>query len=259
MKKETRAYIQLLKERFAERQRKNGQYSLRSFARDLGIHHSALSLILRGKRGIPKKNLLSVIKSLELSPVEELAFLADHRQHQIREDHLQLHYGLAETLEEEKHYRVISEWEYAAVIELMDTQGFKWDVDYIGKKLEIPFARAQVVMDKLIEVGVVCNNSFQKLSVNLKTSDGVESKAIRKSHKEGLELSLSKIDEGDFDLKNFSSVTMAIDAEDMNEYVELIRDFRKKVIALSNRKNKKDVYQLGIQFFPLTHEGEHHV
>jgi transcriptional regulator with XRE-family HTH domain len=40
----------ILHEEFLRRRRRNPRYSLRAFARDLGVHHSTLSRILRGQQ-----------------------------------------------------------------------------------------------------------------------------------------------------------------------------------------------------------------
>ena len=60
-------YINKIKEDLSLKQRANPQYSLRAYAKHLGVHSSTLSQVLTGKRGLPKKNAagqrLSILKN----------------------------------------------------------------------------------------------------------------------------------------------------------------------------------------------------
>ena len=60
----TTFYINKIKEDLSHKQRLNPHYSLRAYARDLGIHSSTLSQILKGKRPLPLKNSVEIVKKL---------------------------------------------------------------------------------------------------------------------------------------------------------------------------------------------------
>ena len=47
-------------------------------------------------------------------------------------------------------------------------------------------------------------------------------------------------------------MTLAIDPEKIPEAKLIIREFRKKMGSLLNSGTKREVYQLGIQFYPVT-------
>lgn len=47
--------VAALRDELARRQRRNRRYSLRAFARDLAVDHSALSQILRGRRPLSER------------------------------------------------------------------------------------------------------------------------------------------------------------------------------------------------------------
>ena len=67
----------LLRNEFERRRRSNRRYSLRSFARALGIDHSTLSQLLRGKRRVTPAIVRTLGASLSLAPahIEELCGL----------------------------------------------------------------------------------------------------------------------------------------------------------------------------------------
>lgn len=59
-------YRDIIKAEFAERRAVQPFYSLRSFAKDLGLKHSHLSNLFRGKRGLSKNNALPIARALGL-------------------------------------------------------------------------------------------------------------------------------------------------------------------------------------------------
>jgi transcriptional regulator with XRE-family HTH domain len=67
----------LLCNEFERRRRSNRRYSLRSFARALGIDHSTLSQLLRGKRRVTPAILRTLGNRLSLAPahIDELCAL----------------------------------------------------------------------------------------------------------------------------------------------------------------------------------------
>jgi uncharacterized protein (TIGR02147 family) len=65
-------------------------------------------------------------------------------------------------------------------------------------------------------------------------------------------MGIQKIDEIEIELRDFSSLTLVIDPQKINEAKQVIKEFRKKMTSLSMQDNPQEVYQLAIQFFPLT-------
>jgi len=54
----------LLQTEFARRRRTNPRYSLRAFARSIGLDHSTVSQLMRGKRPVTGKSVRSIAGSL---------------------------------------------------------------------------------------------------------------------------------------------------------------------------------------------------
>src|SRR5206468_591262 len=57
----------LLGEELARRQSRNRRYSLRAFARDLAVHHSTLSRVLRGRQRVLPATLAAIAARLRLT------------------------------------------------------------------------------------------------------------------------------------------------------------------------------------------------
>ncbi|MBI1861191.1 MAG: helix-turn-helix domain-containing protein, partial [Deltaproteobacteria bacterium] len=64
---------------FHERCRRNPAYSLRSFARSLGVSHPSLSQILSGKRPLTQKSAFVIANRLALPPNQRRQLLAQLR------------------------------------------------------------------------------------------------------------------------------------------------------------------------------------
>jgi transcriptional regulator with XRE-family HTH domain len=62
----------LLRDEFARRQNRNRRYSLRAFARDLRVHHSTLSRVMRGKQRVTAATLAGVAARLgvQMDPIK---------------------------------------------------------------------------------------------------------------------------------------------------------------------------------------------
>ena len=66
-KSEKKGFRELLTSEIAYRQARNPSYSLRAFARSVGVNHSTLSQIIRGKRTLTKRNIQKICIGLGYS------------------------------------------------------------------------------------------------------------------------------------------------------------------------------------------------
>src|SRR3989339_1330994 len=155
MNKSTYNYIYILKEVFTQRQKANAHYSLRAYARDLKVHPSTLSLILKEKRRLPLKNLKTVMTGLNLSPSKEGLFKESFYRTKARLDDIKIKEEYQDRyLLDEAHHDIISEWEHYAILSLIETKGFESQPEYIARKLEITVSRAEIVIENLIRANL---------------------------------------------------------------------------------------------------------
>src|SRR5450759_3159817 len=66
---------QWIRDVFIVRKQKNQTYSLRAFARDLGMSQALLSLVLNGQRPLTLRQAHKIAALLQLSPGEEKKFI----------------------------------------------------------------------------------------------------------------------------------------------------------------------------------------
>jgi uncharacterized protein (TIGR02147 family) len=248
-------YISKLKECLSLKQKDNAHYSLRAFSRDLDIHGSTMSQILNGKRGLPFKRANDVAQKLNLSPKEITLFMESFFRSKTNIDDIKIEKLDKRFILDESYFKAIAEWEHFAVLELYNLVHFDLSANGISNKLGIEKNRAEVVLDNLLKCGLIFKNDHGELErahPDIKTTEDITSSALKKSHKETLEMGINKLEEIEVELRDFSSATVAVDLDKLPEAKTIIREFRQKMTALLRDGRKTDVYQLAIQFYPLT-------
>ncbi len=246
-------YLVKIKEALSIKQRNNPYYSLRAFARDIGIHPATLSQIINGKRDLPKRDCEKVLSKLNLGPKERSLFVESLRN---KKNNLKRSDEDQRYLIDESHYKIISEWEHFAVLELFNIKNFKKTNEDIADRLNLSMNRVDVVTTNLLMASLISKDKdgfFYKIHHDVKTSDNLKSQALRDSHKETMLMGVKKIEDIEIDKRDFSSITMAIDPSKIEDAKFIIKEFRKKMNSLSQEGNVSEVYQLGVQFYPLTH------
>ncbi len=239
------------------RRKANSSYSLRAMARDLEIDSSNLSAIINGKRGLPPRRAEFIAKKLSLTAFEKSQFINSSYKKKYKLDELNSGERGCHIVDEELHYDLIAKWEYFAIFELLKTKNDnKIDCEWISKRLGISQDKTWNVIKTLEHLGFISTdeNNFQLLAESLETTFDVSSEALKTSHKESLELAEEKLNEVEIMMRDFSSLTIAINSNQIPVIKTLIREFQDKIYNLIDQSDmeKNEVYMLGTQFFPLT-------
>lgn len=247
-------YLHRLKEDLSLKQRNNPHYSLRAFARDIDLHPGTLSGIFQGKRSLPLKSAPKVISKLQLSAEERTRFMESLLRKKLSIDDIQI-YEDDRFILDESYYKVIAEWEHYALLELFNLDQFIPSTTEIAERLDLTLNRTQVVINNLLQCGLLVPDEkdiLVRAFPDIRTTEDIASDALKSSHLETLELGKEKL-ELDIALRDFSSSTFAIDLADIPKAKTIIREFRQKMTKLlSDGANKTDVYQIAVQFYPLT-------
>lgn len=249
-------YLKKIKEDFSKRQKLNSSYSLRAYARDLEMPPSTLSHVLLGNRPLPLKNFNHVIERMRLSPKERTIFFDSLGKNHTSLDKIILSHKDDRFILDETYHQIIAEWEHYAALMLFDCDDLE-EVNQktIQERLNITKLRAEVVVDNLKKYGMVVEDEDQKLirtHSKFRSTEDVASLALRSSHLENLGLAEKKLEEVAIELRDFSSLMVALDLEKIPEAKIIIREFRQKLMSLLESGHRTDVYQMAIQFYPLT-------
>jgi uncharacterized protein (TIGR02147 family) len=248
------AIQKLFQERITEAKAKNPAFSLRSFARKLGLSPAMTSRVLSGKRSVSLKTAHKLIESLIPNPQERAEFLASlskpERADTVDPQYLQL---------SADQFKLISEWHYLAILSLLKTKGFQNKPSWIAARLGITVAKAEDALTRLKRLELIAEDkkgNLKRTSSNLCTSDNVFDASIRRAHLESFELAKNALEHQTVDVRDCTSLTLAFAPERMKEAKEFIRRFQDEFDARfeTPKPALTEVYRLFIQFFPLTKE-----
>jgi uncharacterized protein (TIGR02147 family) len=236
---------------YARRQARNGNYSRRMFALQIGISSGRLSELMNGKRQLTTALAQKISSQLLLTPEErkELMQSLDNEANLVSSNY--------EPLSADTFY-ALSDWQHFAILNLMDTDDFEHDVHWIAKRLAISLDQARDAVNRLLRLNLIVerNGKWTKRATHLTTTHDIESIALRVSHRQSLEQVAEAMDKVPLDLRDITSITMAIDLKRIAQAKELIKKFRRDLSAfLESGDNKEEVYNLNIQLVPVTDIG----
>jgi len=238
--------IERLSNEYTKARAKNPSYSLRAFSNRLGIQVSALSEILNGKRVISKKMGHRILSGLGVSPIESKNILSGINEED--DSSLSLDY-----------FKVISDWYYFAILSLAEIPNFETNPSWIAKRLNISKREAKMAINRLISLGMLVENkdgSYKASGIQYKTPTDILNASLKNHTVQTLELATDSVINDPVKERDFSTITMAIDPENIAEAKKMIMSFRKRLSKKLESGNKKEVYKLAIQLFPLSREYE---
>lgn len=260
-------HFNYLRSELKKRSAKNPQYSLRSFARDLGVGVSWLSEFLSGKKGMSSESAIKLSRVLGLSPLEKDLFLLSAEAHHAR--------GNGKRLAAEKKMKALKinssfkmkdkdfieagTWHHLALLELLDTKDFIASETAIAQRLGISRTTVKADLEDLQKLGLlkIEHGRFIVLYQDTATSNDKSSAAIRSYHDQILRKASEALRENPVQEREFQNVTFAFDSAQIEEAKEAIREFQKQFIERFYQADaqKDSVYQLSLQFFQLDKRG----
>lgn len=237
---------QILQSELGRRQNTNPRYSLRAYARDLGVGVSCLSEVLSGKRNLSPKNIIKVLNLLKLSKEQKDQIVAQVLQNsRLEESYLNLY---------EDEFYLVSDWYYLAILNLARLKSNQADTDWIAKRLNLSREMAEEALQRLIRMGFlkIENSRMVRLARPVSTTCDIPSVAIRNYHKQILDLAAHSLDHVPLEMREVSAITIPTSGKNLAKVKSLLLRTRKKVATMMEDPNGSEVYTLAIQLFPLT-------
>lgn len=238
--------IDLLNIEFDRRAAKNPQYSLRAFARDLGVQAATMSHIMKRKRVPGQAFREKVYEGLHLS-VEQKKLLETDNENIFRFSTVEMDVFVS-----------LSNWYYDAIIELIRTKGFKSQEEYVANRLGLSLAEAETAIGRLFQMELLKrmpNKKWAANNENTLTYGGDQTNfALQNLQRQLLEKAIVALQEVPKKSREQASMTMAINKNDLPEVKQRIKKFQQELCEYLQRPNREadEVYQLVTSFFPLT-------
>lgn len=240
-----------LEQELARRNSVNSNYSLRAFARDLGVDSSFLSKLLNGKRSMTVRTILSLAPRLSLPEVEIQEFIqkANDRRRRYAMSTVK-----AQRILELENPRLTQtmEWFHFAILELVHVKGFQANENWISEKLGISEAQAKAALEDLISSNMLYQQEggvWKRDLVNHTVSGKTSPRALlikKQIYEQAMALLPDQIG-------NHSTMTVSVSEDRLAEARERIVKFRRELCNfLSEPEEKNHVYHLAISLFPVT-------
>jgi len=242
-------YRDELKKSLREKKSKNNGYSLRAFARDLGVSSTALSDVLSGKRNFSQKNAQKISERLCFSPEQYKVMLKE-----IKRQTLDFNVQCEVVQIKEDEFNLISNWYFLAVLTLSEQRNVKACFKTIGVRLGIKPHLAKKAIDTLIRLNFieVRNKKLKRTSHSIRTTSDIPSYAIRNYHKENLEVIKYNLDNTDVTLREVTSMNLNIDPKKLKKAKKMINKFKEDFTVEMEKTSPKEVYTLAMHFFPAS-------
>ncbi len=255
------SYQDILKSKYSERCQKNARYSLRAYARDLGISPQRLSHIMNGKHGLSIEAAQEITKNLNLDENEAKFFCT-----LVQEKHARSKVMKKKATEDLKsiksqykdlsldHFKIIADWYHFAIMELTLLEGFQSDFAWMAKSLGIGIVEVKIAVERLLKLELLVENDGQ-LSISgsfFADPRGTPSEALRLFHRQLMVKASQALEFQSQEERDFSSTILAVDQKDLPRAKDVIKDFRNSFDQeFGKSQTKNNVYCLGIQFFSL--------
>lgn len=264
-------YREYLKQVLADRMQKNPRYSLRAFARDLGLAPQNLSAIFHDKRGLSLERALKISVSLGLNSDESQFFCdlvqfaraksnASQTAARLRLSKFRRPQGQQYEMLKEDVFHAISDWYHFAILELTYVKGFKSDAKWIASQLGISTHEAKQAILRLARLKLleVKNKRFKKVAPNTATQHDVPSEAIKHFNRQILEKAKDALTFQHINERDFTTITMSINPAKIPEAKKLIKQTRRDLCELLETGERSAVYCFSAQLFRLSTSVQNH-
>lgn len=259
---ENEFYKNRIQEELTLRCERNPRYSLRAFAKALGIDAGAVSRILSGKLVPSVKVAEKLVEKLDLSSSEQRQFLvsvgAAHRarnSHRVDPIFRKLESQSVQVKElSAEIFRVIADWYHYAILELTFTPGFKSDPQWIAAELGISPLQAKLAIERLLKLSLLERNkeTFRKADQKISTGEKhLTTTAHRNRQKQVLEKAIFSLENDAIESRSNTAMTMAIDPTMLPLAKEKILKFNQELCELLESGKRTQVYELSISLFPI--------
>jgi uncharacterized protein (TIGR02147 family) len=245
-----------LEAEYLTRKRKNSGYSLRAFAKFLDIPSGRLSQLLSEKRRFTPKLGVKIAGRLNFDPRQTELLLKAIRESRSPSAEPKSEKPKAQYRSiEMDRFRAIADPIHFSILSLLEVRAFDGSPKAMAERLGISLLEARSAADRLLRMGFVKKEKgrYRLVAEEARTtSHDISSAALREAHKKVLRESADSIDEIALELRDVTSMTMAIDPAKLPMAKERIRDFRRSLSEFLESGNRSEVYRLNIQLMPVT-------
>ncbi len=248
---------------------KNSLVSVRSYAKQIKVPASTVSLILLGKRKVSRKLALKLADVLHLDPGERLRIEADFEKearaksrartdespHERSKRVPELFQNETVRLTEEQ-FDLLGEWYYFGILSLVQTKDFVPEPTWIASRLGIHPEQAKNAFEKLCSLKLISVDAAGKAKREFKvirTSDGKSSASLRAAHFKNLSLFEKALRERPFEACDATFINLPVRIGELDQMKLKIRKFHESFLESFTAPGDADeVIRVCVNLFPVT-------
>lgn len=239
----------ILQNEFLTRSKNNSSYSIRSFAKSLGIESSSLSQILQGKRKLTDKmcQRLGLKLGFSLSKIQSLT---------------KINTNLNESFEsfnkiKEDQFLVISDWYYYSILELTYCDEFQGNIRWISDVLDLPISKTIEAVSRLKRLGFLEISAdgkwIDRLGDTNNLGNELKAPAFTEHQRQILCKATEALEKTNYSDRVQSSMTVAVSKEKVVEAKKIILSFIEELNEfLRSGQSKDEVYNISVSLYPTT-------
>jgi uncharacterized protein (TIGR02147 family) len=252
-----------------KRKRSQAKHSgVRAISRSAGFASPAtLSMILNGKRNLTPAVAEKLSKALKLSSRERKYLFAlmekaraksETAVRLLEEQLFKIRNGQDLQSLEWKQYRFLSVWYYPALYVMVGQRTFREDLLWLARRLGrgVGPEDVETALDDMLALGLLRMDEgrFQQALGAIDTDKDINNLSTHKYHQKMIQLALEALDKP-VEQRGMNGLTFSITKDKVSEIKAKIREFRRELNeTYSQTSDGELVYQLNVQFFPLTEE-----
>lgn len=258
-----------LRDSWEEKRKKNPSFSLRSWAKQLGMaSHAPLNLMLNGKRTISKKHIPALIQSLGLASREGLYLetLIEYNQSKTAAEK-QMYFSRLRDLapteplqaEEIESFKFLGDPIHCLILEMTQLRDFRPDPKWIQSRLRMSSTSKQIeeAIERLLNLGLLQKDSkrgYKKTHRFLSSRPDIADLGSQAYHRAVSALAAELVSEIPITDREYNGYTTCIRRESLPRAKKLLREFVQKFLKEVEIApgEGEDTYQLNLQFFPVT-------
>ncbi len=225
---------------YTRKRETNPRYTLRAYARDLGVSQTLLSFLLTGKRPVSIKQGLKLYEYYRKStpgapPIDVQVFDLDI-----------------------DHEALLRQWYHLPVLELAPLELYRGDPHKLATALGITPIEVEQAIRRLIRVELLekkKDGSYRKVHLHQFFEIKQPRASVRTFHRKLLEKAseaMEREDGASYAMRDITSHIIVSNPDQIEEARKRIRKFQKSLIRFLTQTKGETVFQLGIQLFPIS-------
>ena len=258
-------YQQFLRDYYEEKKKETFYFSYRFMGGKIGLDAGFLVKVLQGKMHLSLKSVASIAKYFKFDSKETEYFETLVRYGRaVSESEIKAFFEKLLSLKDidtdpvlTNQYEFYQKWYYSAIRELLGFYDFKGDFHALAAKLSPKISakeakKAVALLEQLKLIYKDDSGQYRQSTSFITTKDKWKSAAIHSFQKETIRLAGESLDRHPKNIRDVSTVTIAVSHKDFEEIRRRISDFRRSLLQMTNENEADCVYQINLQAVPLT-------